>query len=444
MKYNQRTTRRDFLAAAYLTAGAPFVSRLSWAAGSPMQKLQYAAIGLGGRGMFDVQSISRHEKVRMVAGADVESVTAKKLADRMDEVKTFSDWREMLETMGKKIDLVSVSTPDHMHGIMAMSAMNFGKHVYVQKPLAQTIGECRAMNEAARRNKVIVQMGTQGASSFNDRNGVELIRRKLIGKVSKAWVFSGKSWGDKNPIPDREDPVPNGLDWDGWLGVAEKRSYLNKYYHPKNWRKRQEFGTGTLGDMGCHIFNAMYRGLQLTVPKRVRSQTSVPNEFNWTSNERVEFEFPGTPFTKGDLKVFWSSGGERAPEELTSLVPEGVKCRFGCFLKGENGVLLLRHGSSPILLPEKKFAGIQPPKLDAFGHHNAFLEAILSGDRTCLLSPVDFAAPMTESILLGNVAMQNSPGWLEWDAKKAQITNDKAANDNILRTYRTGWKIMGA
>ena len=126
------------------------------------------------------------------------------------------------------------------------------------------------------------------------------------------------------------------------------------------------------------------------------------------------------------------------------MVPEGVKCRFGCFLKGENGVLLLRHGSSPILLPEKKFAGIQPPKLDAFGHHNAFLEAILSGDRTCLLSPVDFAAPMTESILLGNVAMQNSPGWLEWDAKKAQVTNDKAANDNIHRTYRAGWKIMGA
>jgi len=346
--------------------------------------------------------------------------------------------------MGKDIDVVSVSTPDHMHGIMAMSAMNLGKHVYVQKPLAQTIGECRAMQETARRNKVIVQMGTQGASSFNDRNAVDLIRRKLIGKVTEAWIFSGKGWGDKNPLPDREDPVPEGLDWDGWLGVGEKRPYLNKYYHPKNWRKRQGFGTGTLGDMGCHIFNAMYRGLGLTVPKRVRSQTAVPNKYNWTSNERVEFEFPGTPFTKGDLKVFWSSGGERAPEELTSLVPEGVKYRFGCFLKGENGVLLLRHGSSPILLPEKKFAGVKPAKLDTFGHHNAFLEAILSGDRTHVLSPVDFAAPMTESILLGNVAMQHSPGWLEWDAGKARVANDDAANEKIHRTYRAGWKIMGA
>jgi hypothetical protein len=196
--------------------------------------------------------------------------------------------------------------------------------------------------------------------------------------------------------------------------------------------------------MGCHIFNAMYRGLDLAVPKRVRSQTAVPNEHNWTSNERVEFEFPGTPFTKGDLKVFWSSSGERAPEELTSLVPEGVKYRYGCFLKGENGVLLLRHGSSPILLPEKKFAEVQYPKLESFGHHNAFIDAILGGDRSRVLSPVDFAAPMTESILLGNVAMQHTPGWLEWDAKKAQVTNDEAANERIHRTYRTGWKIMGA
>ena len=443
MKALGNRTRRGFAKACALMAGAPFVSRLSWAAGSPMQKLQYAAIGLGGRGMFDVQSISRHEKVKMIAGADVDSTTAKKMEVRMEDVKTFSDWREMFEIMGKDIDVVSVSTPDHMHGIMAMSAMNLGKHVYVQKPLAQTIGECRAMRETARRNQVIVQMGTQGASSFNDRNGVDLIRRKVIGKVTEAWVFAGKSWGDKNPLPARKDPIPEGLDWDGWLGVGENRPYLNKYYHPKNWRKRQGFGTGTLGDMGCHVFNAMYRGLGLAVPKRVRSQTAVPNDRNWTSNERVEFEFPGTPFTKGDLKVFWTNGGERAPEELTSLVPEGVKYRFGCFLKGENGVLLLRHGSSPILLPEKKFAEVEPAKLDAFGHHNAFLDAILGGDRMRLLSPVDFAAPMTESILLGNVAMQNSPGWLEWDAEKAQITNDKAANDKIHRTYRAGWQIMG-
>jgi len=443
MKHIQRTTRRGFIAAASLTAGAPFISRLSWAAGSPLQKLQYAAIGVGGRGAPDINSMSGHKKVQMVAAADVDSGECKKLKSKIAGVKTFSDWREMFQTMGKGIDIVSVSTPDHMHGIMAMSAMNLGKHVYVQKPLAQTIGECRAMQETARRNKVIVQMGTQGASSFNDRNGVDLIRRKLIGKVTEAWVFSGKSWGDKNPLPDREDLVPDGLDWDGWLGVGEKRPYVEKYYHPKNWRKRQGFGTGTLGDMGCHIFNAMYRGLGLAIPKRVRSQTAVPNEHNWTTNERVEYEFPGTPFTDGDLKVFWSSGDQRAPEELTALIPEGVKYRFGCLLKGENGVLLLRHGNSPMLLPEKKFIGIQPAKLDAFGHHDAFIDAILGGDRSRLLSPIDFAAPMTESILLGNVAMQNSPDWLEWNAANLSFTNNDKANASVQRTYRSGWEIMG-
>ena len=168
----QATSRRRFLSTTSLVAGAPFVSRLSWAAGSPMQKLQYAAIGLGGRGMFDVQSISRHEKVRMVAGADVESATAKKLADRMDEVKTFSDWREMFETMGKKIDVVSVSTPDHMHGIMAMSAMNLGKHVYIQKPLVQTIGECRAMQEPPAGTRSSSRWGRKGHRASTTGTGL--------------------------------------------------------------------------------------------------------------------------------------------------------------------------------------------------------------------------------------------------------------------------------
>jgi len=444
MKHSQRTTRRGFIAAASLTAGAPFISRLSWAAGSPLQKLQYAAIGVGGRGAADINSISGHKKVQLVAAADVDSGECKKLTTKIADVKTFSDWREMFQTMGKGIDIVSVSTPDHMHGIMAMSAMNLGKHVYVQKPLAQTVGECRAMREVAHQNKVIVQMGTQGASSFNDRRAVDWVQRELIGKVTEAWVFCGKSWGDLKPLPDHQDPVPDGLNWDGWLGVGEKRPFIEKYYHPKNWRRRQEFGTGTLGDMGCHIFNSMYRGLALTAPKRVRSKTGVPNQHNWTNNERVEYDFPATPYTGGDLKVFWVSGSQRPPKELTALIPKGIKYRFGCLLKGEKGALLLRHGNTPVLLPAEKFAGVTSKKLEAIGHHDAFIDAVLDGDQSRLLSPIDYAAPMTEFILLGNIAMQHSPDWLEWDAKKAAITNHKDANRHIHRTYRSGWNIMEA
>ncbi len=444
MNRNQTTTRSRFIKTVSLAAGAPFISRLSWAAGSPMQQLQYAAIGAGGRGGFDINSIAGHKKVQLVAATDVDSAARNKLTAKMADVKTFSDWREMFQAMGKDIDIVSVSTPDHMHGIMAMSAMNQGKHVYVQKPLAQSIGECRAMQETARQNKVIVQMGTQGASGFYDRMAVELVQRTLIGKITEAWVFCGKSWGDLKPRPDHQDPVPEGLNWDAWLGVGEKRPFMEKYYHPKNWRRRQDFGTGALGDMGCHIFNPLYRGLALTAPKRVRSQTGVPNEHNWTNNERVEYDFPGTPYTDGDLKVFWVSGSQRAPRELTALIPEGIKYRFGCLLKGDQGTLLLRHGSAPILLPVEKFAGVRPTKLEPIGHHATFIDAVLDGDQTRLLSPVNYAAPMTESILLGNVAMQHTPDWLEWDAGKARITNNEAANRRIHRTYRSGWKIMEA
>ena len=162
----------------------------------------------------------RRQHLRLTGGED--AAVLAKIRSKSAGLKSFSDWREMLGSLDQEIDVVSVSTPDHMHGIQAISAMNLGKHVYVQKPLAQSIGECRAMQEAARRNQVVVQMGTQGASSFYDRMAADLIRRQLVGKVSEAWVFCGKTWGDSEPLPDRVDPVPDGLDWDGWLGVGEE------------------------------------------------------------------------------------------------------------------------------------------------------------------------------------------------------------------------------
>lgn len=444
MNHSPPLTRRDALKAGMITTVAPFVSRLSWAAGSPMQKLQYAAVGANGRGGFDIGSMTNHEKIRMVAAADVDAAAFTKVTAKFDEVKTFTDWRKMFQTLGEGIDIVSVSTPDHMHGIIALSAMDLKKHVYVQKPLAQTIGECRAMQEAARRNGVVVQMGTQGASGFYDRMAAELVQRGLIGKVSEAWAFCGKGWGDTKPRPDQQDPIPKGLDWDGWLGVADKRPYINKYYHPKAWRRRQDLGTGTLGDMGCHIFNPLARGLALTAPLRVRSETGVPNPHNWTQNEHVEYLFPGTAYTDGDLRVHWVSGKKRAPKELTSLIPEGIRYRFGCLLKGSEGVLLMRHGSPPVLLPADGFKGIRPEKFDPLKHHGSFIDAAISGDQSHLMSPIDFAASMTEFILLGNIAMQHAPEELEWDSRNAQITNNAAANKHIQRIYRKGWKVLGA
>ncbi len=409
-----------------------------------MQKLQYAAIGAGGRGAADINSLTGRQRVHLIAAADVDAGVLPKLTAKHPDLKTFSDWRDMLAKRHREFDIVSVSTPDHMHGIQSISAMNFGKHVYVQKPLAQNIGECRAVQEAAHRNQVVLQMGTQGASSLHDRLGVDLIQRQMIGKVSEAWVFCGKSWGDTKPRPNHEDPVPAELDWDGWLGVGQRLPYIDNYYHPKNWRRRQEFGSGTLGDMGCHIFNAMYRGLGLTSPHRVRSEKAVPNSYNWTSNERVEYRFPGTQFTDGELKVHWVSGRERAPKELIALIPKGVKYRFGCLLKGSDGVLLLRHGNSPILLPQEKFSDLPSRSFEPISHHQAFIDAIIDGKTDRLMSPVDYSVSLTEFILLGNIAMQHSRRWLEWDSAQTKVTNHEPANRHIHRTYRSGWAIMNA
>jgi hypothetical protein len=196
--------------------------------------------------------------------------------------------------------------------------------------------------------------------------------------------------------------------------------------------------------MACHILNPLYRGLALTAPKKVRSETPVPNKQNWTKNEHVEYVFPGTKYTDGDLTVHWISGSRRAPKELTKLIPEGTSYRFGCLLKGSEGVLLMRHGQAPVLLPADKYEGVRPARFKDLRHHGSFIDAAISGDQGLLTSAIDYAAPMTEFILLGNIAMQHSPGWLEWDAANARVTNNEAANQNINRTYRKGWEVMGA
>lgn len=442
MKSHSLRSRRDVLKAGAFAVAVPFASRVSWASGSPMQKLQYAPVAVAGRGAADISSISRHEKVRVVAGADVDAKALAKFTPRHKGARAFSDWREMLDKMGKSIDVVSVSTPDHMHGIISMSAMNMKKHVYVQKPLAQNIGECRAMLACAQRNKVVVQMGNQCATS-HDRVSVELVQRGVIGKVTEVWAFCRKTWGDSKAPPGRRDPVPRGLDWDGWLGVAADRPYRAKYYHPKNWRRRQELGSGALGDMGCHILNAPYRGLSLTAPKRARSRTGVPNVHNWTNSEHVEYDFPATPLTDGDIKLHWVSGNRRPPQELTDQLG-GAKLKFGSLLKGTDGILMLRHGGTPSLFPEDKFKGVQPAKVERMGHHASFVDAVVSGDQGRLQSPIDYAAPMTAFVLLGNIAMQHSPGWLDWDSRNWRITNNEAANKEVDRVYRKGWEVMGA
>ncbi len=447
MADTNRTNRREFLrATAAVTAAAPFISRVSWAKGSPMQKLQHAAIGAGGKGRGDIAEISGHESVKLIAAADVDSKPLDAVKENHSGVKFFSDWREMLTKLGDQIDTVSVSTPDHTHGIAAMSAMNMGKHVYCQKPLVQTVRECRQMLECSKRNGVVVQMGTQWASSFYDRMGVQHIENESVGKIKEAWVFSYKTWGDGDPRPEGSDPVPDDLKWDLWLSVAKNRPYLgDNYYHRKNWRRRQDFGTGTLGDMGCHIFHPLYAGLKLTIPTALRSETRIPNEHNWAFNEKIEYWFPKTPHSKGDIKVTWVSGDRLPPKRILDQIPPGTKMDQGCLLEGTRGLLLVRHGeSTPICLPREDFAGLRLPKLEPINHYHAFVDAVLDGNRDRLKSPIELASPMCEFIVLGNIATRFTWQTLEYDAENMRFSNNKTANKYLSRTYRRGWKVLGA
>ncbi len=447
MSNKNTVSRRRFLTAAGgATIAAPFVSRISWAEGSPMGKIQHAGIGAGGKGRGDIAEICGHPKATLIAAADVDTQPLERLKKSYPQAQCFRDYRQMLTKLGDKIDTVSVSTPDHMHAIASLSAMNMGKHVYCQKPLVQSIAEGRAMLAAAKKNKVVVQMGTQLASGFYERMAIHFAQSKAVGEIKEAWVFSHKGWGDLKAIPARKDPVPENLDWDLWLGIAPERDYLSGYYHPKNWRRRQDFGTGTLGDMGCHMFSPVYKGMGLTAPISVYSETGVPNKDNWTINEKVQYVFPATPYTqKGTVKFTWISGRQKLPARLTSQIKGKTKIpNQGSILEGTDGLLMMRHGSRPELLPKAKFAGVKYPKLEPLNHYHAFVDAVLDGKRDRLMSPIELAVPMTEFILLGTVAMRQPKQTLKWNAEKMLVEGNEAANACLTRTYRKGWEILKA
>ena len=286
-------SRRHFLKAAASTAlAAPFVTS-GLRANPPSERLRHASFGASGMAGSDINSLARSGHFELVAIAEVDRRRAASIQKKFPKAKFYQDWRELLEKEEKNIDSVNVSTPDHMHGPIGLAAMDLGKHCYGQKPLAQNLRECRAMAEMAKGKKVMTQMGIQISSAFTERLAVQLVQDGTIGKVTRVHSFSNKKWGDLGAVPEREDPVPEGFDWDLWLGVAAGRPYIAGYYHPGNWRKRRDFGTGTFGDMGCHIFSGWYRALGLTAPVSVVSHGPASNEHNWAVDAKIDYVFPG-------------------------------------------------------------------------------------------------------------------------------------------------------
>ena len=231
---------------------------------APSETVLHASFGGGGRAAADVAEAAASKHFKLVAIADVDLSRAAEMKKRFPEAKVYQDWRELLDTE-KGLNSVTISTPDHMHATMTMRAMQMGLAVCTQKPLTHTIQEARVLAKVAREKKLVTQMGIQIHSNATHRAIVEIVHGGAIGKVKEVYSWSGKDWGDRGALPDRKDPVPEGLSWDGWLGVAADRPFIGGgYYHPGNWRKRVDFGTGTFGDMGCHILDPVFGALALT------------------------------------------------------------------------------------------------------------------------------------------------------------------------------------
>lgn len=402
-------------------------------------KLRTAHIGIGGMGAADLKSITSHPGVEVAALCDVDSERLKAANANHPHAKVFVDYREMLSQLGDTIDAVVVSTPDHTHAPAAMRALNLNKPVYCQKPLTHEVFEARQLRMVAESKKLVTQMGIQVHSSEVYRRAVRMIQDGVIGKVSQVLAWSNKNWGyDGGPLTTSAPPA--SLAWDLWLGVAAPRDFAVNRYHPSQWRCMIDFGTGTLGDMGVHIFDTPYAALQLTAPNWAKTTCRAPTGIGHPEKNIVEYEFPGTPFTTQTLSWKWYDGAFAPPPTDGLGLPEGVKLPGqGSLFVGQDGLLLLPHVGEPVLYPEEKFNDYQRPEMAPQDHYHQWVDACMGKGETS--ASFSYAGPLTEALLLGVVANRFPETQLNWDAKQLKITNHADAHKLLRREYRQGFEV---
>lgn len=436
---SQRSSRRTFLKAGAAVA-AFHVLRSGAKAVSPNGKLRTAHIGVGGMGGGDLSSIASHAKVEVAALCDVDEKILKGAAAKHPNAKTFLDYREMISSLGDSIDAVVVSTPDHTHAPAAMTALNAGKPVYCQKPLTHEVYEARQLRLIAEKKGLPTQMGIQVHSSAPYRRAVAMIQSGVIGKVSQVHAWSNKNWGYDGAALKASGPAPDHLAWNLWLGTAAERPYVAGAYHQGSWRKLIDFGTGTLGDMGVHIFDTPYAALELTAPKWAKTTCRAVTGVGHPEKNVVEYEFPGTKYTTSSMLWKWYDGSFAPPDAAGLKLPADFKLPGqGSLFVGETGYLLLPHVSEAQLFPKEKFADYAPPKVESVSHYHQWVDACLGIGKPS--APFSYAGPLTEALLLGVVANRFPDTKLEWDASTMRVTNLPEANKLIKPTYRDGFKV---
>ncbi len=427
----RKTNRRQFLSAAAASTAAWTILADSRSAFGYQanEKLDLAIIGAGGRGAANLQGV-RSENI--VAFCDVDQRRAAETYAEYPNVRKYADYRKLLDEMDKQLDAVVVSTPNHIHVPATVTAMRMGKHAYCEKPLAHSIAEVRLVAKVAAEKGVATQMGTQIHASENYRRIVELIRAGAIGEVRECHCYlpSSRSAGDR---PTDAPPIPDGLNWDLWLGPAPERPY-HPCYVPHDWHYWWDFGGGEFGNMGCHYFDLAFWALDLRTPKTIEAEGSPPHAESTPAFQHVRCHFDA----RGQLPpvvLTWTHGSKETVDEKSEL----PNWAWGVFV-GSEGKLLVSYDKH-MLWPAEKFEGFQPPQPSippSVGHHREWIDACKTGSPTTC--NFDYSGAVTEAMLLGNIAYRTGQT-LEWDAQAMRFPNCPKANDLLRREYRKGWEL---
>lgn len=472
--FNRRNFIKGGMAAA---AGFMIVPRHVLGRGfvAPSDKLVVAGIGAGGKGESDIEHFYKSGNAEIAFLCDVDDRRAAPSRKRFPKAEYIHDWRELLEKHGKKFDAVSVSTPDHNHAIIALAAMQMGKHVYVQKPLTHDVFEARMLTEAAKKYKVVTQMGDQGASNDGVRLLKEWYEAGIIGDVHTINCWTNRPvWPQGIPWPSQSAEVPEELNWDLWLGTAPYRDYIENLV-PFNWRGWWDYGTGALGDMGCHIVGPVFKVLDLSYPTEVNCSVStiydgIFQQANYPDSgpvsSSVHFKYKGK--NGEDIQLNWMDGGiqPERPEELGANEIMGDGGNGAIFVGTKGKMMCSTYGENPRLLPTSRTEQVNVPQKyervegQSEGHYAQWVNACIAGYGNAEVSSpfVEYAGPLTECVLMGNLAIRsfeyrepnkNGNGYsypgrgitLQWDGPNMKVTNFEPANQFVKREYRDGWAL---
>ncbi len=437
-------SRREFIGrGAAATAGFMIVPRFVLGGNGftpPSEKLNIACVGVGGQGAHDLRNVSSEN---IIALCDVDEERAAESFAAFPKARRYKDFRRMLEEEMDNIDAVTVTTPDHSHAVIAMTAIRMGKHVYVQKPLTHNVEEARKLAEAAREENVVTQMGNQGHAGEGTRLINEWIWDGAIGDVFEVHCWTNRPiWPQGIEAPTERPSLPPTLDWDLWIGPAPWR-YYNPAYAPFSWRGWWDFGTGSLGDMGAHIIDQPYWALKLEYPESIQASSTPFTEDSYPIASVVTYNFPA----RGEMppvKLMWYDGGlmPQRPGDLEAGRRMGDGGGGVLFIGTKGKLMCSTYGENPRLIPETKMKAYQLPEKTiprSPGIHEEWIAACKGNGKTT--SNFDYAGKLTETMLLGNIAirMQKSNTILQYDAVNMKISNLEEANQYLRKEYRKGW-----